>query len=338
MGYRRTSAGSVSGKRLQSRATSAEQVWITPTRLVDVADRRPKRMHTVAQSYLESFADDEPARRTSRVWRFDRVTGEAKLIGVRDAEVVKDIYTVWKNDGTPDTGIEDEIFCNIEGAFCAARDLLLVKDRIPNKDDWAGAARFVAAQLLRTPRVLHAMADEMMGRGIGHQRDMPQRVMLLLIERWIPRLLQMRGIAAHNDTGVPFLTSDNPAVWWKKEGNGFIIGVDQYDPNLLVSCPLSPTLMFVAYQTPESLRRVHSEQLVRDGLEAAPTSLRTSIQIGAVPESEVRRLNHICINNAHRYVYANHCNSRLLQFLKNRFFGAPPPVSTSRWPSGTMAS
>ena len=48
-----------------------------------------------------------PTRRTSGVWRFDRVTGESKLLGVGDAEVAKDIYTVFNDDGTADTGIEE---------------------------------------------------------------------------------------------------------------------------------------------------------------------------------------------------------------------------------------
>jgi hypothetical protein len=69
----------------------------------------------------------------------------------------------------------------------------------------------------------------------------------------------MHGILGYNETSVPLLTCDNPAVTWKKSGAGFTCGVDQYDPELVVSCPLSPALIFVAYQTPESLKAVHAE-------------------------------------------------------------------------------
>jgi hypothetical protein len=63
-------------------------------------------MHTVPEGYLEAFALDDPARRTPCLWRFERCSRQAKVVGVNDAEVAKDIYTVIGKDGTPDTGIE----------------------------------------------------------------------------------------------------------------------------------------------------------------------------------------------------------------------------------------
>jgi hypothetical protein len=83
-------------------------------------------MHTVPQSYFEAFAVDNPTRRrTPGVWRFDRLSGEAKIVGVRDSEVVKDIYTVYI-DGAPDVGIE-KLLCGIENAFSRARKFVLEK-------------------------------------------------------------------------------------------------------------------------------------------------------------------------------------------------------------------
>jgi hypothetical protein len=49
----------------------------------------------------------------------------------------------------------------------------------------------------------------------------------------------MRGIVAYNETCLPLLTCDNPAVQWKKNRDSFICGVDQFDPDLIVSCPLA---------------------------------------------------------------------------------------------------
>lgn len=271
---------------------------------MDMAARRTKRMHTVPEGYFEAFAVNDPSRRTSGVWRFDRASGDARVLGVGDAEVVKDIYTVYRDDGTPDIGIEDEILCGIEGEFCAARDALRRKEPL-SKAHWTGLARFIAAQLLRTPRFLQLMRDGLDADGIAHNADMPQRVMLLLIERWIPRLVRMRGILAYNETGLPLLTCDNPAVTWKKSGEGFICGVDQFDPELIVSCPLAPDLAFVAYQTPDSLKAVHAERHDIDRAQRTPERFGTDVVIGALPAAEVKRLNRICVNNAHRNVYAN---------------------------------
>ena len=277
------------------------------------------------EGYFEAFAVSDPTRRASGVWRFDRLTSEAKILGVRDAEVAKDIYTVFKNDGSPDNGIEDKLLCGLEGAFCSARNLLLERSHL-SKENWIGLARFVAAQLLRTPRFFQLMRDGLAADGTVYERDALQRVMLVLIDRWIPRLVRMRGILAHNETGLPLITCDNPAVMWKKAAEGFVCGVDQYDPSLVVSCPLSPTLMFVAYQTSESLKAVHAEQHDIPLAERKSELFGTHVDIGAMPEWEVKRMNHLSVINAHRYVYANYCDKVLLQFLHDRFFGAVAPV------------
>jgi len=60
-------------------------------------------MHTVPHGYLQAFAVPDTKRRMPAVWRFDRISGEGKLVGVRDAEVVRDIYTIFGDDGAPDT-------------------------------------------------------------------------------------------------------------------------------------------------------------------------------------------------------------------------------------------
>jgi len=292
-----------------------------------MADGRTRRMHAVPRSYFDAFAVHEPGRRASRVWRFDRIFGESKLVGVGDTEVVKDIYAVFSDDGTPDTAIEDDMLCGIEDAFCSARSALL--NRTPlSKDHWIALARFVAAQLLRTPRFLQLVRDGLDADGTVYERDTPQRVMVVLIERWVPRLLRMTGIIARNETGFPLLTSDNPAVLWKQSrlGDGFMCGVDQYDPDLVVSCPLGPTLMFAAYQTPQSLNSTWAERRDVESCVKQSRSFATRIAYTQLTPPEVKRFNNVCISNANNYIYANYCDGTVLRFLQNRFFGAPAPV------------
>jgi len=124
--------------------------------------------------------------------------------------------------------------------------------------------------------------------------------MLLLIERWIPRLARMNGVLADNETGLPLLTCDNPAIAWKKSRDGSICGVDQHDPELIVSCPLTATLMFVAYQTPESLAAIQAGQHDIPRADRKPRKFTSHVAIGSLPAVDVERTNQICVGNAHR--------------------------------------
>ena len=230
--------------------------------------RRTRRMHTVTESYFEAFAVDDPTRRnTAGIWRFNRSSGEGKVVGVRDSEVHRDIYTVYDEDGKPDTGIETILCDQVESGFGDARKFFLDEQQSIrenraqlSKEHWTGVAKFVAAQLLRTPRFFEGMRAYPTANSLAYEDDTLSIVMLVLIERWITRLVRMRGMLVYTETDLPLLTSDNPAVMWKKQGDGFVCGVDQYDRERVVSCPLSPTLLYLAYQTEESLRAVHAER------------------------------------------------------------------------------
>jgi Protein of unknown function (DUF4238) len=277
-----------------------------------------KRMHTVPESYLEAFANPRSVRRTPALWRFDRISGEVKQVGIGDMSVVRDIYTVTGEDGVPDAGIED-ILCRTEGAFCSIRDL--VRSRAtPTGKDWAGLARFVAAQLLRTPRSLQFMRDLLDENGTVYEPDAPQRVMLTLTNLAARRLGRMRGLIAYNDTTFQFLTSDNPVAAWRKTDNGYECGVDLRVPGVVVSCPLAPDVMFTAHQTAESLRATIKQEVHGERTE----NYNVKVTLGSLPPSEVKRMNSICVSNTHRYVYAGYNDEILRRFLAHRFFGQPP--------------
>lgn len=280
-----------------------------------VDSERKARMHTVPRSYLEAFAVKDAARRSPSVWRFD-LNGNRKQVGVTQAEVVKHFYTVFRENGEADTGIED-ILSRIEGNFCPARDALLKQEPL-DKAQRTAFARFVAAQLLRTPRFFQAVRNMLEVDRFPYTESDLRGAMLVLIDRWIPRLTRMNAIYAYNETGVPLLTSDNPAAAWRKEGDDIICGLfHKNDPQLTISCPLSPTLAFIAYHTPESLSAAYAENHDTPPQERLPASFKTHVDCGTLPEAEVRRLNQVCVANAHKYVYSNECSAELGQFLRN---------------------
>src|SRR5215831_17824527 len=144
--------------------------------------QQTKRMHTVPGGYLEAFSAKRPGRRKPSVWRFERISGAAKPVGVLDAEVVNDIYTITAEDGNRDTTIEDEILQRMEGAFCAARNVLVERRQL-DKLQAVDLAGFIAFQMTRTPRNFRMLVEEFKDRGIPFNEDTPQRLMVLTVER-----------------------------------------------------------------------------------------------------------------------------------------------------------
>ncbi len=125
--------------------------------------------------------------------------------------------------------MELKIRANVEGDFNDTRNALLDRRNVlqnelsPTKEQWAGTAKFIAAQVLRTPRFFQTTRDHLDAEKLPYENDTPQRVMLILIDRWIIRLVRMRGLLVYTETELPLLTSDNPAVMWKKKGTGFYL-------------------------------------------------------------------------------------------------------------------
>jgi len=91
------------------------------------------------------------------VWQYSRSAHDPVTVGIYDAAVWKDIYAFEDDDGLRSTGIEDTL-AEVEGAFCEVRKALIA-GAPPNIDQRLALARFIAFQLLRTPRSLQLHRD-----------------------------------------------------------------------------------------------------------------------------------------------------------------------------------
>src|SRR5579872_4616745 len=111
-----------------------------------------KRMHTVAQAYLRAFAVKSTASRTPRIWQFGRTEKEVRLVGIRDASVFRDVYTLRKKDGTADTVIEKDLLGELVEAPFPIAVQVLSSGLTPGYSQWRDIFRFVAFQLVRTSR------------------------------------------------------------------------------------------------------------------------------------------------------------------------------------------
>ena len=221
------------------------------------------------------------------MWRFERISGAAKLVGVRDAEVVNDIYAIAADDGSRDTIIEDEILQEVDGAFCAARDMLVERRQL-DEPQWYDLAWFVAFQMERTPRNFKMLRDELKDHGIPSDEDTPQKLMVLTVRRLLRWLCRMDWLLCYNESDFPFLTSDNPVVMWKDHGHGVETGVGFLMPDLRITCPLAPTLTLMATHTEASIKTITSEPVDTD---PPPGSFKLRIRGGPYAAEGVRRLN-----------------------------------------------
>lgn len=283
--------------------------------------QQTRRMHTVPAGYLGAFRAQIANRRGPAVWRFER-DGAAKVVGISDAEAVKDIYTVVGDDGGRDTVIEDEILRNVDGAFCAARDAL-VAQRPLEESQWYDLAWFVALQLERTPRTFQMLRDELREHGMEIEPDTPQKLMVLTVRRLLRWLHRMDWLLCYNESDFPFLTSDNPAVMWRDCGAGVETGVGFLAADLRITCPLAPTLTLMMTHTEASLKAVRTEPIDTD---PQPGQFKLRIRGGPYATEGIKRLNLVTITNADRCVYSNYNDPRLRRFLDGRFVGRLGPV------------
>ena len=279
-------------------------------------------MHTVPAGYLEAFDAKAPGRRDPAVWRFERAGGAAKLVGVRDAEVVNDIYAVVGDDGARDTVIEEDILQNVDGAFCAARDALVAR-RPLEEGQWYDLAWFIAFQLERTPMMFRMLREDLSEHGMPADVDTPQKLMVLTVRRLLRWLHRMDWLLCYNDSDFPILTSDNPATMWRDRGRGVETGVGFVVSDLHITCPLAPTLTLMITHTEASLKAVRTEPIDAD---PPPGQFKLRIRGGPYATEGIRRLNLVTITNADRCVYASYNDPQLKRFLEGRFFGTPGPV------------
>jgi hypothetical protein len=281
-------------------------------------------MHTVSRGYLAGFAYSAAPYGKPHVWRFERGSVESKLVGVRKTSAQTDIYTLWTETGKPDASIETELLAKtVEDGFPSLVALFEL-GREPSHWGWRQLSRYIAFQLLRTPRAfqIHRDAGAMAGVEIG--RNDPQLAMVYLapkIENWLCR---MSWLVFSNKTDFPFLTSDNPVTTWADRGSGAEGGVGFSDPALRVLFPLSPRTCLAIIQTNEALQAIAADQPENEG--GFTREYELSIRAADLTLLDVVRHNQVTVSNADRYCYASCNDQRLRRFMLDQFIHSPPPV------------
>ena len=280
-------------------------------------------MHTVPFGYLESFAVPGSGRKEAGVWRIERAAGSARIIGVRDASVVRDLYAIVGDDGSKDVAIEEMLLKDIDGSFCGVRDLLVSGQEL-RYWQWRDLSRFLAFQIARTPRQFQSLRDEYAFHGREADQNEPQKAMVVgapRLENWI---CWLKWAVCRNESEYPFLTSDNPVVLWANRGKGAEIGVGFAEPDLQIHFPISPQLCFTAQHSRTSRAAVLADPVDRQS--AFTTEFDLNIVTGALNTGQIKQANLLTVANADRCIYSNYKDDELRRFLQRRFIGQPGPV------------
>jgi hypothetical protein len=285
---------------------------------------RTRHMHTVPRGYLAGFADPSAPYEKPHVWRFERQADEPKLVGVRKTSAQTDVYTLWTETGKPDMSIETELLDKtVENGF-SGLVALVESGRAPSYWGWRQLSRYMAFQLLRTPRALqiHRDAGAMAAVEIG--RNDPQLAMAYMapkIENW---LCQMSWHVFSNPTDFPFLSSDNPVTTWADRGPGAEGGVGFSDPALRVLFPLRPRTCLAIIQTTEALKSITADTPEKEG--SFTRGYELSIRAADLSLLGVVRHNQVTVSNADKYCYASCNDERLHRFMLDQFIHRPAPV------------
>ncbi len=289
-------------------------------------------MHDVSSGYLRPFADKTLSRRNPHLWRSCR-DGEYKPISVRDASVHRDLYTVETKDGAQDLRIETDLLRLIDNGLPPTVNAI-ASGGSPRYWQWRALSRFISFQASRTDRFFRLLRDEASGVGLSFGTNDPQFAMVVNAPNFERLLCSMNWTVCRNVSSVAFLTSDNPVAMWADRGAEVEGGVGFIDPDLIISLPLTPTILFLARHCARS--RAAVLESTAETTSSFEDHYPLTVDVGSVDAFMAARLNRVTVSNAHEYVYSNRIDSNGEQLLRRWFFGSMAPVRRSdRKPIGT---
>lgn len=246
--------------------------------------QQTKRHHYVPKAYLKAFCDDKGKL---RVYRKDAPA--QPLHQVPDAtQFRKYYYSQPIPDGGQDNNSLEQVFSSIESEWPQTAAKLHAREDV--NDRLENIFQFIALQRARVPASRDA-AEAMLAQEVKDTmqvllksgqlpppppglEDLPNRVevsidphksihsMVAMMEG-MGKVFSMMGLAAlHNATELPFITSDNPVIWFDPslpldDQRPYTV---QPDGPMFFAFPVSPTLALVGSTDHQEFFRVHGLQ------------------------------------------------------------------------------
>ena len=222
--------------------------------------KNKKRHHYVPKAYLKAFCDGEGK---ILVYRKDDPHKPLHL-SLNNVALRNYYYSLPLPEGGRDNNTLEDAFSGLEGQWPPLVDRLRRRDDINDDDSLTTLFSFIALQRLRVPAIRDHLERMMAEAGksvlrIANKRDdfeiAPDPCMSLLslseTEGIIELISEEMGwCALHNKTDLPFLTSDNPVIWFDPS-----VPEDQMQP--YAHWPGSP-LTFIFPVSPDCAIHGHS--------------------------------------------------------------------------------
>jgi len=264
-------------------------LWIPDTGIISLLSyfvpmQQTKRHHYVPKAYLKAFCNDQ-----GKLYVYRKTAPIKPLLQAPDAtQFRKYYYSQPVPDGSQDNNTLEAAFSPIETHWPETVAKLLargdVNDRLEN------IFQFIALQRVRVP-ASRDMAESMLAQTVKDTmksmlasgkmppppqglEDLPNRVQVSIDPHMsihamvsmlsgMGKLFSLIGLAAvHNNTGVPFITSDNPVLWFDPS-----LPFDEQRPYTLqpggpvfLVFPVSPKLAIIGSTQYKELFRTHGLQ------------------------------------------------------------------------------
>jgi hypothetical protein len=248
--------------------------------------RGHRKQHYVAQSYLLAWADPNvPSHHDPYVWSFPVEGGEAKKKAPRKIFREIDMYTRPIGPDGRDLTIEKRLN-KLEGIFAQVRRHKVDLRKALETDDELAILTFAAAQYFRTPSMREQIRGqwspiirsmERMKASVermnpeqrkaitrpSYRSDGPsmteddvrqlvafplQHTLMSNIQTVVPHLTQFDLAFLCTSEADPFITSDNPCVWFDPASHQRLPvhrGPALMYPTLEITMPLSPTCLLL---------------------------------------------------------------------------------------------
>jgi uncharacterized protein DUF4238 len=123
---------------------------------------KPKLHHHLPQSYQDGFCQQ------GRIWVFDRATGKFRKDSPKNVAAITDDYTIYRNDGTRDTRVE-ELFAAIDSAGVPIIKKLRSRETLSG-DERESFAWYLAGFVARVPRFRRWVNEHETARRKLHDR------------------------------------------------------------------------------------------------------------------------------------------------------------------------